>query len=116
MSSQRTPIRPHSSYNNPSAAAGYSVAGVAIRCTHCAAQDFRRSRLRIDDLSRILRMQYPVRCLYCSHRQFVSFTLAALSVPSHIRQRNARALLQQSRHRSELDASQESLADTTQQR
>ena len=35
-------------------------------------------------------MKYPVRCLRCSQRQLVSFTVAGISVPSHVKQRRAR--------------------------
>ena len=42
------------------------------------------------DIKQILLMRYPVRCLRCSQRQLVSFTIAGISVPSHVKQRRAR--------------------------
>ena len=46
-------------------------------------------------------MRYPVRCLRCSQRQMVSFTVAGISVPSHVKQRQARHLSGQQQHWSE---------------
>jgi hypothetical protein len=60
--------------------------GVAIRCQFCPGQQFRRSRLRTDDIRDLLLMRYPVRCLRCGQRQLVSFTVAALSLSSSTRQ------------------------------
>jgi len=60
--------------------------GAPIYCQYCPGQDFRRSRLRSDDLRHLLLMRYPVRCLRCGQRQIVSFTVAALSLPSSTRQ------------------------------
>ena len=42
------------------------------------------------DIKQIFLMRYPVRCLRCSQRQLVSFTIAGISVPSHVKQRSAR--------------------------
>ncbi len=44
----------------------------------------------MDDWKQVFLMRYPVRCLRCSQRQMVSFTLAGISVPSHVKQRRAR--------------------------
>ena len=60
-------------------------AGVPFRCQFCIGQNFRRSRLRGTDVKSMFLMRYPVRCLRCRQRQFVSFTLAGISVPSHVR-------------------------------
>jgi DNA-directed RNA polymerase subunit RPC12/RpoP len=59
--------------------------GTPIRCQYCTGQSFRRSSLRSQDLTEILLMRYPVRCLRCSQRQLVSFTVAALSISSSIK-------------------------------
>jgi hypothetical protein len=64
--------------------------GMPFQCQFCPGQAFRRSRLRSSDLRDILMMRYPVRCLRCSQRQMVSFTIAGISVPSHVKQRRAR--------------------------
>lgn len=58
--------------------------GIPIQCQFCVGRAFRRSRLRFADLSQIFLMRYPVRCLRCSQRQMVSFTVAGVSVPSHV--------------------------------
>jgi hypothetical protein len=54
-----------------------------IQCQYCSGQSFRRSRLRGEDFRQIALMRYPVRCLRCSQRQMVSFTVAGLSLASH---------------------------------
>ncbi len=59
--------------------------GIPIQCQFCVGQLFRRSRLRAADLSTLLLMRYPVRCVRCAQRQAVSFTVAGISVPSPIR-------------------------------
>ena len=46
-------------------------------------------------------MRYPVRCLRCSQRQLVSFTVAGISVPSHVKQRRARQMVAQHKNWSE---------------
>ncbi len=56
--------------------------GEEIRCVFCSGQQFRRSRLRTDDIQRLLRLLYPGRCLRCGERQWHSFTVAALARPS----------------------------------
>ena len=55
---------------------------VPIQCQYCSGQAFRRSRLRSEDFWQMLRMRYPVRCLRCSQRQMVSFTVAGISLSS----------------------------------
>ena len=70
-------------------------AGVAIRCQYCIGQRFRRSRLRGEDIKGLLLMRYPVRCLRCSQRQLVSFTIAGISLASHVRPQRKRRSLQQ---------------------
>jgi hypothetical protein len=92
---ERSSIRGHSSYDQPTAASSRIAAGVTIQCQFCPGQAFRRSRLRMADLQQIFLMRYPVRCLRCSQRQLVSFTLAGISVPSHVKQRRARQDSQQ---------------------
>ena len=69
--------------------------GVPVRCQFCIGQSFRRSRLRADDLRSLFLMRYPVRCLRCSQRQLVSFTLAGISLASHVRPQRKRRSLQQ---------------------
>jgi hypothetical protein len=59
--------------------------GVALQCQFCSGQAFRRSTLRGEDLTQLLLMRYPVRCLRCSQRQGVSFTVAGISLSSKIR-------------------------------
>jgi hypothetical protein len=61
--------------------------GVPIQCQFCSGQSFRRSTLRGDDFTQILLMRYPVRCLRCSQRQMVSYTIASLSLSSSIKPR-----------------------------
>ena len=64
--------------------------GTPIQCQFCVGQKFRRSRLRGADIRQLLLMRYPVRCTRCSQRQTVSFTVAGVSVPSYLRQRDGR--------------------------
>jgi hypothetical protein len=59
--------------------------GMPLRCQHCSGQTFRRSTLRTADVRDIVLMRYPVRCLHCSQRQMVSFTVAGISFPSGIK-------------------------------
>ena len=75
---------PHSSHSNATLNVPSDTSGMAIRCQYCPGQAFRRSRLRPEDFKQILLMRYPVRCLRCSQRQMVSFTVAGISVPSRI--------------------------------
>ena len=81
-SSGSMPAAAHASHANPH----HSSSGVPIRCQFCAGQRFRRSRLRFADIKQLLLMTYPVRCLFCSQRQMVSFTVAGVSLPSHVKQ------------------------------
>jgi hypothetical protein len=59
--------------------------GVPIQCQYCSGQTFRRSTIRSEDLTEILLMRYPVRCLRCSQRQMVSFTIASLAISSSVK-------------------------------
>jgi len=59
--------------------------GVPIQCQYCSGQTFRRSTVRSEDLTEIFLMRYPVRCLRCSQRQMVSFTIASLALSSSIK-------------------------------
>jgi hypothetical protein len=90
----------HSSYNAPTSHGLNFGPGMPIRCQDCAAHGFRRSRLQSDDMLHLLLMRYPVRCLRCSERQLVSFTVAGLAVPSYVQQRRARRTLAEQKHRS----------------
>ena len=65
--------------------------GIPIQCKFCVGDKFRRSRVRAGDLKYLVLMRYPVRCLRCSQRQWLSFTIAAISVPSHIRHKQRRS-------------------------
>jgi hypothetical protein len=85
-------MRPHSSYIETLYPAN-AGSGVAIQCQFCPGQSFRRSRVRWEDLNQIFLMRYPVRCLRCGQRQTVSFTVAGISVPSHVKQRRARQIV-----------------------
>ncbi len=62
--------------------------GVPLQCQFCVGQRFRRSRLRLGDIPQLLLMRYPVRCARCNQRQTVSFTVAAVSIPSDVRHRH----------------------------
>ena len=62
--------------------------GVPVHCQFCVGQKFRRSRLRSGDIPQLLLMRYPVRCMRCSQRQTVSFTVAGASIPSFVRHRH----------------------------
>jgi hypothetical protein len=92
---QRSSMRPHSPYDEALYAASHVGSGVSIQCQYCPGQTFRRSRLRAQDLKHLFFMRYPVRCLRCGQRQTVSFTVAGISVPSHVKQRRARTLGEQ---------------------
>ena len=59
--------------------------GIQIQCQFCVGRNFRRSRLRTMDVKELLLMRYPVRCLRCSQRQMVSFSVAGISVPSSVK-------------------------------
>ena len=77
--------RRHSSHTRAPYLGTESPNGAPIRCQYCNGQNFRRSSLRSQDLTEILLMRYPVRCLRCSQRQMVSFTVAGLSISSSIK-------------------------------
>ena len=62
-----------------------ALGGIPIQCQFCVGRSFRRSRLRSSDLPQMLLLRYPVRCRRCSQRQMVRFTVAGVSVPSHVR-------------------------------
>jgi hypothetical protein len=64
--------------------------GVAIQCQFCIGQSFRRSSLRLEDLTQLFLMRYPVRCLRCNRRQLVSFTVAGISLSSKTKPRRRR--------------------------
>lgn len=61
---------------------GSTRGAMPIQCQYCSGQSFRRSRLRSEDFWQMVLMRYPVRCLRCSQRQMVSFTIAGLSLSS----------------------------------
>lgn len=61
---------------------GASGKAVPIQCQYCSGQSFRRSKLRPEDFWQMVLMRYPVRCMRCSQRQMVSFTVAGLSLSS----------------------------------
>jgi hypothetical protein len=86
-----TPAQAQSSLEQQELEAAVAAArGIPIHCQFCSGQAFRRSRLRGADVMDLLLMGYPVRCLRCGQRQLVSFTIAGISVPSHVKQRRAR--------------------------
>ena len=60
--------------------------GAPITCQFCSGQEFRRSKRRTDDISQLLLLSYPVRCIRCGERQYVSFAVAAVSLSSSKRQ------------------------------
>ena len=88
--SRRGAEKAHSSYDESVVADVEYGNGSVIQCQYCPGRVFRRSRLRSRDLQDLLFMRYPVRCLRCGQRQMVSFTIAGVSVPSHIKQRRHR--------------------------
>ncbi len=55
-------------------------------CESCAGRRFRRSRLQWKDVSTLLSLHYPVRCLSCSKRQPVALAVARRALPSSIKQ------------------------------
>jgi hypothetical protein len=83
--SRRGSERVHSSFSESASSETNFGSGIAIQCQYCSAQSFRRSRIRTRDLQDVFFMRYPVRCLRCAQRQMVSFTVASVSVPSHIK-------------------------------
>ena len=65
--------------------AAHGAGGIPIQCPFCVGRNFRRSRWRKGDMKQLLLMRYPVRCLRCSQRQWVSFSVAGISLPSHVK-------------------------------
>jgi hypothetical protein len=86
-SSRRKRERPHSSHSRTPYLGLDPYHGVPIQCQFCSGQNFRRSTLRGEDLTQILLMRYPVRCLRCGQRQMVSYTIASLALSSSIKPR-----------------------------
>ncbi len=84
-SESRTRQRPHSSYNDDIYRDVPIANGVPLRCQFCSGQTFRRSSLRLSDFTQIFLMRYPVRCVRCSQRQMVSYTVAGISIPSSVK-------------------------------
>jgi DNA-directed RNA polymerase subunit N (RpoN/RPB10) len=41
-----------------------------IRCHDCGSKQFRRSRIRLKDLKKLLVLKYPVRCYSCYARGY----------------------------------------------
>jgi hypothetical protein len=60
-----------------------------IRCYDCGSTQFRRSRLRLSDLKRLLFLRYPVRCLSCFRRAYTSIP-TAFSIRGKPLKKNAR--------------------------
>ena len=83
--SSRYRERSHSSHSRTPYLGVNALNGVPLQCQFCSGQLFRRSSLRSEDLYQILLMRYPVRCLRCSQRQMVSFTIAGISLSSKIK-------------------------------
>ncbi len=75
----------HSSTKSDARRSTIPLKTTEFRCEFCPGHSFRRSRLRLQDISALLLLRYPVRCLRCSQRQLVSFSLAGISVPAHIK-------------------------------
>ena len=65
------------------------------RCQFCPGRAFRRSRLRFSDVTSLLLLRYPVRCMLCSKRQLATFTTAGLSVSSSVKQVKTRDRVQE---------------------
>lgn len=91
MDKQQNPSAPGATATEEPLASEEIHSGIPIQCKFCVGDKFRRSRVRAGDLKYILLMRYPVRCLRCSQRQWLSFTIAAISVPSHIRHKQRRS-------------------------
>lgn len=47
-----------------------------MKCIYCRSSNIRFSRLRLTDLSRIVRLKLPVRCRNCNERVFVGMLAA----------------------------------------
>lgn len=59
---------------------------MSILCRNCGSSDFRTSRFRKSDLSRLFLFQLPVRCRSCQERAFV-FVQSFLKVRQEERER-----------------------------
>jgi len=46
-------------------------------CAYCGSSKFRTSRIKINDLIRLLLFQLPVRCRSCHERDYAGFMLAS---------------------------------------
>ena len=55
-------------------------------CPSCGSSKFRTSRLRSSDFSKLLALQYPVRCKVCKERSF-AFFVTALFLPRKARKK-----------------------------
>jgi hypothetical protein len=95
---RRTTMQPLASYDQNVDGTPNVGSGVSIQCKFCLGQSFRRSRLHFGDLKLLFFMRYPARCLRCGQRQTVSFTVAGISVPSHVKQRRARREVLEATH------------------
>jgi hypothetical protein len=47
-----------------------------LSCHDCGSKRFRRSHLRLADLGKLILFQYPVRCVQCFARGFISMPAA----------------------------------------
>lgn len=53
------------------------------QCRLCGSSQFRLSRLRLTDISNLISLHYPVRCLQCNQRG----TASLFWVLGHVRKR-----------------------------
>jgi DNA-directed RNA polymerase subunit RPC12/RpoP len=95
---RRRKQRAHSSFSSEPYLGAQASNGVPIQCQYCSGQTFRRSTLRSQDFTDLFLMRYPVRCLRCSQRQMVSFTIASLSLSSSIKPKRKPGANEQSSH------------------
>jgi hypothetical protein len=61
-----------------------------LSCKNCKSTDLRTSRLRWSDLSRLLLLQYPVRCWKCYKRDFASI-FQAFKITKEAQKRRSQA-------------------------
>jgi len=47
-----------------------------MTCAECSSSSFRLSRFRMEDVERLLLLQYPVRCRKCHRRAYAELPLA----------------------------------------
>jgi hypothetical protein len=47
-----------------------------MTCDECSFSSFRLSRFRMEDVERLLLLQYPVRCRHCQRRAYAELPLA----------------------------------------